>query len=117
MAAALEGGEWSAARPCGRTLSPGKTWYPFYRRLGGTQGRSGRAENLVPTAIFFRKTVSLLVLICYRVNRLTHCSLLVSLYDNLHSVTASLGETLRGWGGCLLSKDVRWHTDHLRIRL
>ena len=34
MTAALEGGEWSAARP-GRTLPPGKTRYPFYRRLGG----------------------------------------------------------------------------------
>jgi hypothetical protein len=43
-------GEWSAARP-GRTLPPGKTRYPFYRRLGGPQGRSGRAENLVPTGI------------------------------------------------------------------
>jgi len=50
MTAALEGGEWSAARP-GRTLPPGKTRYPFYRRLGGPHGRSGRAENLVPTGI------------------------------------------------------------------
>jgi len=30
MTAALEGGEWSAARP-GRILPPGKTWYLFYR--------------------------------------------------------------------------------------
>ena len=29
--AALEGGEWSAAHP-GRTLPPGKTRYPFYRK-------------------------------------------------------------------------------------
>ena len=29
----------------------GKTCYPFYRRLGGPHGRSGRAENLVPTGI------------------------------------------------------------------
>jgi len=50
MTAALEGGEWSAARP-GHTLPPGKTRYPFYRRLGGPQGRSERAENLVPTGI------------------------------------------------------------------
>ena len=42
--------EWSAARP-GRTLPPGKTRYTFYRRLGGPQGQSGRAENLVPTGI------------------------------------------------------------------
>ena len=50
MTAALEGGEWSAARP-GRTLPPGKTRYPLYRRPGEPQGRSGRAENLVPTGI------------------------------------------------------------------
>ena len=50
MTTALEGGEWSAARP-GRTLPSGKTQYPLYRRLGGPQGRSGRAENLVITGI------------------------------------------------------------------
>jgi len=50
MTAALEGGEWSAA--CrGRSLAPGKTPYPFYRRLGGPQGWSGRAENLISTGI------------------------------------------------------------------
>ena len=47
MTAALEGGEWSAARP-DRTLPPGKTRYPFYRRLGGHQGWSGRAEESRP---------------------------------------------------------------------
>jgi len=47
---ALEGDEWSAARP-GSTLPPGKTWYPFYRRLSGPQGWSGRAETLVSTGI------------------------------------------------------------------
>jgi len=52
MTAALEGGEWSAARP-GRNLLQGKTRYPIYRRLGGPQGRSGRTKNLVPTGIFF----------------------------------------------------------------
>ena len=50
MTAALEGGEWSAVRT-GRTLPPGKTRYPLYRRLGGLQGRSGQAENLVLTGI------------------------------------------------------------------
>jgi len=58
MTAALEGDEWSAANP-GRTLPPGKTGYPFYRRLGGPQGRSGRAENLVPTGIGSRTVQSL----------------------------------------------------------
>jgi len=50
MTAALEGSEWSAAHP-GRTLPPGKTRYPFYRRLSVPQGRSGQAKNLVPTGI------------------------------------------------------------------
>ena len=40
-------GEWSAASP-GRTLPRGKIRYPLYRRLGGPQGWSGRAENLAP---------------------------------------------------------------------
>jgi hypothetical protein len=52
MTAALEGSEWSAARP-GRSLPPGKTQYPFYRRLGGPQSQSERAENFVLTGIFF----------------------------------------------------------------
>ena len=50
MTAALEGCEWSASRP-GRSLPLEKTWYPLYRRLGGPQGRSGRAENLFATGI------------------------------------------------------------------
>jgi hypothetical protein len=62
MTAALEGGEWSAARP-GRTLPPGKTRYPFYRWLGGPQGRSGRAEILVPTVIRSRNVQP--VVSCY----------------------------------------------------
>jgi len=57
MTAALEGAECSAARP-GRTLPLGKTRYPFYKRLGGPQGRSGRAENLVPTGIRSRTVQS-----------------------------------------------------------
>ena len=50
MTAALEEGEWSAAHP-GRTLPPRNTRYPFYRRLGGPQGRFGRTENLVTTVV------------------------------------------------------------------
>jgi len=43
-------GEWWAVRP-GRTSSPGKSRYPFYRRLRGSQGRSGGMEILVSTGI------------------------------------------------------------------
>ena len=50
MTAALEGGEWSAVCP-GCTLPPGTNRYPFYRKLGGPQGQSGQAENLIPTGI------------------------------------------------------------------
>ena len=32
-------------------FTPAKNRYPFYRRLDGSQGRSGRAENLAPTGI------------------------------------------------------------------
>ena len=32
-------------------FTPGKIRYPLYRRLGGPQGRSVRAENLIPTGV------------------------------------------------------------------
>jgi len=70
MTAALEGGEWSAARP-GRTLPPGKTRYTFYMGLGGPQGRSGRAENLVPTGIRSR-TVQPVAQSLYRLSYPAH---------------------------------------------
>jgi len=53
MTAAIEGGEWSAALP-GRTLPPGKTRYPFYRRLDGipapvwTGGKSRPHRDSIP---------------------------------------------------------------------
>jgi len=42
---------WVVAAQPGRTLPPGKTRYLFCRRMDGPQGRSGRAEKLVPTRI------------------------------------------------------------------
>jgi len=68
MTAALEGGEWSAART-GCTLPTGKTRYPFYRRLGGPQGWSGHAENLIPNGIRSRTVQP--VVSCYT-NYTTH---------------------------------------------
>ena len=47
MTTALEGGEGSASGP-GRSLPPGKTRYPLYRRLGGLQGRSGQVRKISP---------------------------------------------------------------------
>jgi hypothetical protein len=40
----------STARP-NRTLPPGKTRYPLYRRLGGPQGQSGQREISPPPGI------------------------------------------------------------------
>ena len=56
MTTALEGGEGSASRP-GRSLPPGKTPYPFYRRLGGPQGRSGQVRKISPPPGFNPPTV------------------------------------------------------------
>jgi hypothetical protein len=56
LTSALEGGEGSASRP-GRTLPPGKTRYPLYRRLGGPQGRSGRVQKMSPPPGFDPLTV------------------------------------------------------------
>ena len=88
MTAALEGGEWSAERP-GRNLPPGKTRYPLYRRLGRTQGRSGEAENLVPTGIRSR-TVQPVAQSLYRLSYPTHShqdtfTILLIQYEYHHS--------------------------------
>ena len=82
MTAALEWGEWSAARP-GRALPPGKTRCPLYRRLGGPRGRSGRAENLVPTG-----TVQPVAQSRYRLSYAAHRKLcmyvkIYSMYNNI----------------------------------
>ena len=50
MTTALEGGEGSASRP-GRSLLPGKTRYPLFRRLGGPEPVLTGAENLALSGI------------------------------------------------------------------
>ena len=49
-------GEESASRP-GRSLPPGKTRYPLYRRLGGPQGRSIQVRKITPPLGFDPRTV------------------------------------------------------------
>ena len=49
-------GEGSASRPR-RSLPPGKTRYPLYRRLGGPQGRSGQVRKTLPPPGFDPLTV------------------------------------------------------------
>ena len=57
MTAALEGGEWSAARP-GRTLPPRKDAVPILQKAGWAPGPVWTAENLVPTGIRSQTVVS-----------------------------------------------------------
>jgi len=38
-------------------LLPLKNQYPMYRKLGGSQDRSGRARNMSPPPAFDRRTV------------------------------------------------------------
>jgi hypothetical protein len=77
LTSALEGGEVSASRP-GRTLPPGKTRYPLYRRLGGHQGRSGRVRKISPPPhrdFFFLLSQHLLACVHYIVYSLhINCS-------------------------------------------
>ena len=49
-------GDESASRP-GRSLPPGKTWYPLYRRLSALQGRSGQERKISPPLGFDTRTV------------------------------------------------------------
>ena len=70
MTAALEGGEWSAARP-DRTLPPGK---PGTHLAGGWEGPMAgleRAENLVPIRIRSR-TVQPVAQSLYRLSYSAH---------------------------------------------
>ena len=56
MTTALEWGERSSSRP-GLSLPPGKTRYPFYKRLGEPQGRVGQVRKISPPPGFDPRTV------------------------------------------------------------
>ena len=58
-------------------FTPGKTLYPFYRRLGGPQGRSGRTKNLVPTGIRSR-TFQPVAQSLYRLSYPAHADVYIS---------------------------------------
>ena len=71
MTTALEGGEGSASRP-GHFLPPGKTRYPFYRRLGGPQGRTGHVRKISPPPGFDPRTVQPVAQSLYRLSYPAH---------------------------------------------
>ena len=56
LTTALEGGEGSASRP-GRSLAPGKTRYPFYRKLVGLHGRDVQVRKISLPPGFDPRTV------------------------------------------------------------
>ena len=53
---ALEAGGWSTPRP-GRFTPRKKTRYPYYKRLGGHQGRSGWVQKISHPPAFCPRTV------------------------------------------------------------
>ena len=55
LTSALDVGGWSTPRP--GHFAPGKIPYPFYRRLGGPQGRSRRVRKISPPPGFDPRTV------------------------------------------------------------
>ena len=61
-------------------LPPGKTRYPFYRRLGGPQGRSGQKKNLIPTGIVSR-TVQPVAQSLYRLSYPAHTHIMLNKYS------------------------------------
>jgi hypothetical protein len=55
VTSALEG--IALAAPRSGRFTPGKIRYPLYRKLGGTQGRSGLVRKILPTPGFDPQTV------------------------------------------------------------
>ena len=51
LTSAQDGVGWSKLRP-GRFIPGKETRYPFYRKLGGAQGRSGRVRKTLPPQEF-----------------------------------------------------------------
>ena len=84
---ALKGGEGSASRP-GRSLPPGKTQCPSYRRLGGPQGRSGQVRKISPPPGFDPRTVQSVA------NRYTDCATQTT-SKGITSVIFNVGTTWR----------------------
>jgi len=71
---------WGVSPTLRPPLPPGNTRYPFYRRLGGPQGRSGRAENFDLTGIRIR-IVQLLVSRKEMCQNIKLLQIMVSMYN------------------------------------
>ena len=67
MTTALEGDKGSGSRP-GRSLPPGKTRYPLYRRLSGPQVRSGQVRKISSPPGFDPRVVQSVAQSLYRLS-------------------------------------------------
>ena len=76
MTTALEGGEGSASRS-GRSLNPGKSRYPLYRRLDGPQGRSGQVRKISPPTVIRSPDRPACSQSLYRLRHLAHMVVLL----------------------------------------
>ena len=100
-------GEGSASHP-GRSLPPGKTQYPLYRRLGGPQGQSGQVQkNLAPPLGFDPRTIQPVASrytayatrpTCYEKLKIQLAHLWHILLNACHKITHCV-ENIRGRGG------------------
>jgi hypothetical protein len=108
MTTTVEGGEGSASRP-GRSLPPGKTRYPLYRRVGGPQGRSGQVRKISPPPGFDLRTVQP-VASRYTdwATRPTGILNAVRKYLALFTIVSNQQvQYFRHWNGCVCPRDIR----------
>ena len=91
-------GEGSASRP-GCSLPPGKIRYQLYRRLGGSQGRSGQVRKISPPPGFDPRTIQP-VAIRYRSTLPDpHPIGVLSIHDQLVTEAAAYTMQTRGLSG------------------
>jgi hypothetical protein len=83
---------WSAARP-GRNLPPGKTRYPFYRRLSVPQGRSGQVRKISSPPGFDPRTVHPVAQSLYRLSYPVHICIYIYYVLNILYILMSILKT------------------------
>ena len=92
-------------------LPPRKMWYPFYKRLDGPQGRSGRVRKISPPLGFDPRTVQL-VPSRYTVYVIPMCTVSLSL-----NIPMAKSESLYTLAYTTFGSDL-WHNiaENLRVR-
>ena len=73
-------------------LTPGKTKYPLYRRLGGPRGQSGRLRSILPTLAIDPRTFQP---VASRYTDWTMASKHTNTYSRKHTHTTHTNKTIR----------------------